>query len=79
MTESTSFEELMAENTRETMRSSLLEVLMGRFGAEARALRTTLRAIEDDKQLKTLLNQSGKCPDLQSFKELLRAARRNGE
>src|SRR5205809_1872088 len=69
--ESPMVKELMAENTRETMRASLLEVLVGRFGPEARALRPTLRTIDDDKQLTELLNQSGKCPDLDSFRKLL--------
>jgi len=71
MIESPVLKELMAENTRKTMQASILEVLAGRFGREARSLRPALKAIEDDKQLKNLLNQCGKCPDLESLKKLL--------
>jgi hypothetical protein len=67
MIESPLLKELMAE----TRRSDIMEVLAGRFGREARTLRSALEAIRDDKQLKKLLNQSVKCPDLESFKKLL--------
>jgi hypothetical protein len=69
--ESPVLKELMAENTLKTMRAAIIEFLAGRFGREARALRPMLKAIEDGKQLKRLLSQSGRCPDLESFKKLL--------
>jgi hypothetical protein len=71
MIESPVLKELMAENTRKTMQAAILKVLIGRFGRGARILRPALKAIEDDKQLDKLLIQSGKCPDLDSFKKLL--------
>jgi hypothetical protein len=71
MIESRLLRELIAENTRKTRRQSILVVLEGRFGPEARALRPMLKAIEDDKRLKRLIRQSGKCPDLESFKKML--------
>jgi hypothetical protein len=67
MIESPVFKELMAE----TRRDDIVEVLEGQFGREARALRPALNAITNDKQLKRLMNQFGKCPDLESFKKLL--------
>jgi hypothetical protein len=70
MSDSPSLKELMVERARETMRASLLEVLVGRFGPEARELRPVLRAIDDDQHLKELLNHSGKCPELASRKLL---------
>jgi hypothetical protein len=71
MIESPVLRELMAENARKTTQANILEVLVGRFGREARTLGRGLTAIEDDKRLKKLLNQSGRCPDLESFKKLL--------
>jgi hypothetical protein len=71
MIESPVLKELMAETVRRTKQADILEVLEGRFGRKARTLRRALKAIEDERQLKTLLNQSGKCPDLESFKKLL--------
>jgi hypothetical protein len=71
MIESPVLRELMAENTRKTLQSAVLEILMGRFGREARTLRRGRTTIEDDKRLKKLLNQSGRCPDLESFRKLL--------
>jgi hypothetical protein len=67
MIESPVLKELMAE----TRRDDIVEVLEGRFGREARAFRPALDAITNDKQLKRLLNQSGRCPDLESFTKLL--------
>lgn len=71
MIESPILKELMAENTRKTTQSNILKVLVGRFGRGARALGPALKAIEDDRQLEKLLIQSGRCPDLESFKKLL--------
>ena len=71
MIESPLLKELMAENTRKTNRAAILKVLAGRFGPQARALRPALKAIEDDKKLEKLLSESGRCPDLESFKKLL--------
>jgi hypothetical protein len=72
MIESPVLKELMAENTRKTTQSNIVQVLVARFGREARALRRALKAIEDDGQLTDLLIQSAKCPDLESFQKLLR-------
>ena len=72
MIESPMVKELMAEQTRKAMRASLLEVLVWRFGPEARDLRPVLRAIDDDQHLKELLNHYGKFPELASFRKLLR-------
>jgi hypothetical protein len=71
MIESPLLKELIAETTQK----ALIEVLVGRFGPEARSLRPTLRAIEDDKELEKLLNQSGTCPDLEAFKRQLAPGR----
>lgn len=71
MIESSVLRELMAENARKTTQANILKLLVGRFGRGARVLGPALRAIEDDKQLDKLLIQSGKCPDLESFKKLL--------
>ncbi len=71
MIESPLLKELMAENTRKTKQAAILVVLIGRFGSPARALRPALKAIEDDKTLEKLLGESGRCPDLESFKKLL--------
>jgi hypothetical protein len=71
MIESPVLKELMAENTLKTRRADILEVLSGRFGRESRTLRRALESIDDEKQLKTLLKECGKCPDLESFKKLL--------
>jgi hypothetical protein len=68
MIESPVLKELMAE----TRRDDIVEVLEGRFGRVARDLRPSLDAVVNDKQLKKLLSQSGKCPDLESFKKLLK-------
>ena len=73
MIESPLLKALMAENVRKTRRESILVVLAGRFGRQARALRPALKAIEDEKKLEKLLgvDQCGRCPDLESFKKLL--------
>jgi hypothetical protein len=71
MIESPMLKELMAENTRKTMQTAILNFLVGRFGSEARALRPALKAIKDDQLLSSLSSQAGKCPDLESFKKLL--------
>jgi hypothetical protein len=76
MIESPLLKELMAENTRKTMRSSIIDVLEARFGPEARGLRSALKAIDDEKQLKEFLSQSVKCPDLGSIEKLLAPERR---
>jgi len=68
MIESPVLKELMAE----TRRDDILAFLVGRFGPEARALRPALEAIKDDKSLKRLSNQAGKCADLESFTKLLK-------
>jgi hypothetical protein len=71
MIESPVLRELMAENTRKTTQSNIVEILAGRFGRKARTLRRALKAIEDDGRLKALLIQSAKCTDLESFQKLL--------
>jgi hypothetical protein len=71
MIESPVLKELMAENTLKTRRADILKFLRARFGPEARRLRRALNAIEDDKQLEQLIDQAGRCPDLESFKKLL--------
>ena len=68
MIESPVLKELMAE----TRRDDIIEVLEERFGRVARDLRPSLNAVANDKQLKKLLSQSVKCPDLESFKKLLK-------
>ncbi len=71
MIESPVLKELMTETIRKTQRDAILEVLAGRFGREARSLRKSLKGIEDDRRLKKLLQESGKCRDLESFRKLL--------
>lgn len=67
MIESPVLRELMAE----TRRDDIIAFLVGRFGREARALRPALNKVVQDKRLKRLLTESGKCPDLESFRKLL--------
>ena len=72
MIESPMVKELMAENTRET----ILNVLVGRFGHGAQTIQPALDQIKDDRKLKALARQSGVCPDLEAFRELLQAGPR---
>jgi hypothetical protein len=71
MIESPLLKELMAETTRKTKRAAILKFLVARFGPEARKVRAALGSIDDDKRLENLIDQSGRCPDLESFKKLL--------
>jgi hypothetical protein len=73
MIESPMLKELMAENTRRTTQSNIVQILVERFGREARALRASIKAIEDDKQLTKLFSQAVKCPDIESFQKLLKS------
>ena len=68
MIESPVLKELMAE----TGRDDIIKVLEERFGRVARDLRPSLNAVANDRQLNKLLGQSVKCPDLESFKKLLK-------
>jgi hypothetical protein len=67
MIESPLLKELMAENTL----ANILKFLVARFGPDARKLRTAIGAIDSDKRLASLIDQSARCPDLESFKKLL--------
>jgi hypothetical protein len=67
MIESPLLKELIADNTR----ANILKFLVARFGPDARKLRTALGAINGDKRLASLIDQSARCPDLESFKKLL--------
>jgi predicted transposase YdaD len=60
---------------RETAESAIIEVLTARFGPEAEALRTDLKAIGDTR-LKGLLGLAVTCPDLASFRAHLRSRKR---
>jgi hypothetical protein len=71
MIESPMLKELIADTTRKANRAAIIRVLAGRFGRQARALRTALKAIEDDKKLEKLQGESGRCPDLEAFRKLL--------
>jgi hypothetical protein len=67
MIDSPLLKELMAENTRETIRN----VLVGRFGHAAETIQPALDRITDDRKLKALARKSGVCPDLEAFRDLL--------
>jgi hypothetical protein len=71
MIESPLLKELITENTRKTTRAAILKFLVARFGPDARKLRAALGAIGDDKQLGKLVEDSARCPDLESFKKML--------
>ncbi len=71
MIESPVLKELMAETILKTKRADILKFLRARFGPGARRLRPALNAIEDDKRLEQLIDQAGRCHDLDSFKKLL--------
>jgi hypothetical protein len=70
MIESPLLDELKAEWTRETERRAILKILEARFGADARALETELKTIDEDR-LDDLLSLAATCRSLASFRKKL--------
>jgi hypothetical protein len=70
MIESPLLDELKAEWTRETERRAILKFLEARFGADARALETELKTIDEDR-LDDLLSLAATCRSLASFRKKL--------
>ncbi len=71
MIESPLYQELKEELTRVTLTDSVMTVLVRRFGRRARALKTKLRAIDDETRLRELLGDAVDRSDLASFREKL--------
>jgi hypothetical protein len=79
MIESPLFQELKAEWTqeakveaaRETTIRNLMSILVRRFGSEAEALETEVKAIDDDPRLEGLLLHAATCRTLGSFRKRL--------
>ncbi len=69
MIESLIIQEIIAERTRET----LIDFLVARFGAEALALDTELKAIDDEGRLKELVRLAATCRSLNAFRKQLSA------
>jgi predicted transposase YdaD len=61
-------QELRAEWMREANQDMIVELLVDRFGPEARELRTDLEGIEDATRLKELTKLAFTCPDLDAFR-----------
>jgi hypothetical protein len=57
--------------TREITIENLVAFLAARFGADAEAVRSDLKAIKDDARLKGLLRLAATCPDLGAFRNQL--------
>jgi hypothetical protein len=70
MIESPLLDEFKAEWTRETERRAILKFLEARFGADARALETELKTIDEDR-LDDLLPLAATCRSLASFRKKL--------
>ena len=68
-------EEATREGERSATESNIIAVLAARFGPEAEALGTVLKAI-DDARLKELLGLAATCPDLASFREQIAPRKR---
>jgi hypothetical protein len=64
------------EAARESIIDSLVAVLTARFETDTEALRSDLKAIQDDARLKELLPLAATCPDLASFRKQLPRRRR---
>jgi hypothetical protein len=73
MIESPVLKELLAENTRETLRKAILDILVVRFGSSGRRLQRSLELIEDESELRELVKVVGSCADLATFQARLRA------
>jgi hypothetical protein len=75
MIESPLFQELKAEWTQEAARETtiriLMRVLVGRFGAKAKAVETEIKAICDEARLEELAEYAGTCRTLDSFRKQL--------
>jgi hypothetical protein len=64
-------DEATREATRENTIENLVAVLAARFGTDAEAVRSDLKAIKDDARLKELLTLAATCPGLESFRKQL--------
>jgi hypothetical protein len=64
-------DEAAQEAAHETTIENLVAVLAARFGTDAEAVRSDLKAIKDDARLKELLTLAATCPDLESFRQQL--------
>jgi hypothetical protein len=62
---------VLKELRREERCSTMIDVLVERFGRRARSLLPRLESIKDDRKLKELTKQSVSCPDLESFEKLI--------
>ena len=71
MIESPVLQELKAEWTREAQRRDITNVLVARFGPEAKNLGAALDAIDDEVRLDDLVESAALCPDLESFRKRL--------
>jgi hypothetical protein len=67
--------ELKAEWVREAKQSVIVNILVDRFGAGARRLKTKLKPVEDRARLVELLKFAFTCPDLASFRKQLSSDR----
>jgi len=66
-------EDAMREGMREGEIKALMTVLVRRFGAEALALETKIRATDDDARLKDMIEHAATCRTLASFRKKLTA------
>ncbi len=73
MIESPVLQELKAEWTREATRSTLVDLLVARFGPQAEEIATQIETIADDARLKELAGFAAVCSDLPSFRKELAA------
>ncbi len=71
MIESPLFQELKAEWTQETTIRILMRVLVGRFGAKAKAIEPAIKAIDDEARLEELVEHAATCRTLGSFRKQL--------
>jgi hypothetical protein len=62
---------VLKELRREERCSTIIDVLVERFGRQARSLQPRLESIKDDRKLKELTKQSVHCLDLESFEKLI--------
>jgi hypothetical protein len=73
-------QELREEWTREgalgAKRQMILDLLIDRFGPEARKLEAQLKSVSDDARLKELNKLAVTCPDLESFRKAIAPPRR---
>jgi hypothetical protein len=71
MIESPLMQELMQELMAERACESVIDVLVARFGPNAKSLETELKAIGEETRLKALLKDAATCRSIASFRKQL--------